>query len=142
MSIGVLAMVVLAGCGDQLTSSNVGNQGTIEEEVDVDPPEIVHEAITDTQTFGADVPITATVTDADSGVLFVYLHYKNQDDGADDWNQSILMASGDSYSGTIDGDDEYGSGVDYYLEAQDKEGNVATAPEHGEDDPYHFRLVP
>lgn len=133
--------LLLAGCGSGLTSTNVNKDGDFEEEVDELAPVIVHTAVTETQTFGEDVAIEATVTDEGSGVLFVYLYYKNETDGSADWTRSILTPNGDIYTGTIQGEDQRGSGVDYYLEAVDKQQNTSWAPEDGDDDPYHFRVA-
>ena len=134
-------MLFLAACGSGLTSTNVNKDVDFEDEADEVPPVIEHTAVTETQVFGEDVSITATVTDDDSGVLFVYLYYKNETDGSADWNRSFLTASGDVYTGVIQGEDERGSGVDYYIEAIDKQENTAWSPEDGEDDPYHFRVA-
>ena len=82
MTFSILA-TLLVGCDADLTSRNVDTDDGLQEEED-DPPVIEHDAIEGTQTFGADVPIAATVTDAGTGVLFVYLHYKNDGDGSAD----------------------------------------------------------
>ncbi|MDP2317262.1 MAG: hypothetical protein Q8P41_30525 [Pseudomonadota bacterium] len=135
-------LALLVGCeNDPIQTTNVNKDGELVEEVDEDAPEILHEAIAGTQTFGADVSIEATVTDADSGVLFVYLHYKNEIDGSADWENVILTAAGDIYSGTIRGSDHRGGGIDYYIEAVDRSQNSAFAPDDGESDPYHFRIA-
>jgi hypothetical protein len=141
MSIRALSLFLLVGCGPGLTSSNVSKDGSFEEETDEDPPVIVHDPVTGTQVFGEDVPISATITDDDAGIRFAYLHYKNEIDGDADWEQVILMADGDLYSGTIRGEDERGGGVYYYLEAVDKEQNTSFSPDDGDSDPYHFRLA-
>lgn len=134
-------LVVLAGCGSNLTSTNQNKDGELVDETDEDPPEIIHEPVLETMPFGEDVGITATVTDADSGILFVYLHYKNETGGAADWQDVIMTASGDEYSGTIQGSRMQGGGVYYYIEAIDKATNPSFAPDAGVDDPYHFRLA-
>lgn len=135
-----VALLALLGCTGSNIDSRDNTDSGLQEEIDETPPVIVHEPIEGTQTHGVDVPITATITDADSGVLFAYLYYKNEIGGDADWKRKVMVASGEVYSASIDGDDMNGGGVDYYIEAVDKAQNTAWAPEDGRDDPYHFRL--
>ncbi len=141
----LFALVLLVGCGDAFNPNEIGKDDAIlEEDVDEDPPIIVHTPITGTQNFGSDVAIEATVTDGEegSGVLFVYLYYKNEIDGSADWNKDILIeSSDDSFTGLISGDDHSGGGIDYYLEAVDKAQNGIYSPKDGENDPHHFRIA-
>ncbi|MES2638232.1 MAG: hypothetical protein V4850_02070 [Myxococcota bacterium] len=141
--LSVFAFALLVGCNaDDPTVVDPNKDKPVEEEPDEEPPIIVHEAVTGTQTFGADIAIQATVTDLDGQVAYVELHYKNEVDGASDWKKIPMPpASGDVYSGTIPGDDHRGGGVDYYIEAVDYAQNVAFSPDGGESDPYHFRIA-
>ncbi len=138
MSLWALSGLMGAGCGAGLTSSQVSTDA-FEEDVDEQAPIIEHVPVTDTQPFGADVPISATIVDEGSGILFAYLRYKNEIDGSDGWEELMLIPSGDVYSSTIRGEDQRGGGVDYYLEAVDKEQNSSFVPEDGASDPFHFR---
>jgi hypothetical protein len=134
-------LVLLAGCDQDLTTNQLTDEDGFEEETDDVAPVIVHDPITETQAFGQDVPITATVTDEGTGVVFVHLYYKNEIDGPTDWVDVILFAAGDEYTGTIRGADMRGGGVDYYLSATDRAQNEALAPDDGDGDPYHFRIA-
>lgn len=142
MTVRVSFLALLVGCtGDNLSSNNTNKDEGFEEEADESAPLIEHEPIDGTQTFGVDVPIEAVVTDEGTGVLFVYLHYKNEVDGEADWTRLLLVATEGVYSGKIKGSDMRGGGVDYYIEATDYAQNPAFAPEDGGDDPYHFRIA-
>lgn len=139
--LSLIALALLVGCNsDPLTTTDVNKDKPVEEEVDDELPVITHESISETQTFGADVGIQATVTDDDT-VSFVILHYKNEVDGSADWEKDDMLPSGDVYTGTIDGADHRGGGVDYYIEARDRSQNKAYSPDGGASDPYHFRLA-
>lgn len=136
----LFALVLLVGC-DGGIEVNPQDSG-LEEEIDEDPPVIVHTPVDGTQTFGSDVAIEATVTDEDSGVLFVYIFYKNEVDGPADWEKDMLISAGDGkFTGRIPGDGHNSGGVDYYLEAVDREQNTVFSPKDGEEDPYHYRLA-
>ncbi len=139
MTLRLTILALLVGCESGLTSNNVNKDDDFEEEVDEDPPIIVHDPVGTTQTFGVDVPIEATVTDEGSGVLFVYLHYKNETDGAQDWKEINMQGVEGVYTQSIRGSDMRGGGVDYFIEAVDYAQNTAFAPDDGQDDPYHFR---
>ncbi|MDP2306390.1 MAG: hypothetical protein Q8P18_10230 [Pseudomonadota bacterium] len=138
--LSVVALALLVGCeAEPLTTTDV-NKDKVVEEVDEEAPVILHDPVSTTQTFGSDVAIQATVTDNDA-VVYVILHYKNEVDGSADWEKDDMTPSGDVYSGTIDGNDHRGGGVDYYIEAVDRSQNRAYAPDGGESDPYHFRIA-
>lgn len=143
MTLSVTLLTLLASCsGSGFTTTNVNKDGDFQEEEDEDGPVILHEEVTETQTFGLDVPVEATVTDEGTGVLFVYLYYKNEIDGSADWRNSLMTTTGGGvYSGTIRGNDMRGGGVDYYIEAVDYAENYGYAPERGGDGPYHFRIA-
>lgn len=143
MTLRMSLLALLAGCsGDDFTTTNVSKDEGFEEEPDVDAPVIVHEEVVETQTFGVDVPIEATVTDEGSGVLFVYLKYKNEIDGSADWERAPMTTTGGGvYSGTIRGNSMRGGGVDYYIEAVDYAENFGFSPDDGAESPYHFRIA-
>ena len=138
----LFTIALLVGCDSGLSAIDGNKDAVIVEDEDEDAPIIEHTPISGTQTFGADVAIEATVTDGEDGVgvLFVYLNYKNEIDGAGGWQKLIMTASGDVYTQTIPGEDHNGGGVDYYVEAIDRVQNAAYAPDDGESDPYHFRI--
>ena len=131
----------LVACGNNLTSTNQNKDGELIDETDDVAPVLTHDPIEETMPFGEDVAITATAIDDDSGILFVNLHYKNETGGSADWQEVIMLATGDEYSGTIRGDRMQGGGIYYYLEAIDKATNVSFAPDEGPDDPFHFGLA-
>lgn len=136
----VLLFALLAGC----TGDDIGvepRDDTAPEVADTECPVIVHTPITETQTFGADVGISAEVTDS-TRVTVVTLHYKTDTAGSDDWKHHIMTFLEGVYSGTIKGSDHSGSGMDYYLEASDPAQNTCFLPEEGVQDPYHFRIAP
>jgi hypothetical protein len=101
---------------------------------DVTPPSITHTAAT-TLTYGNNLTLTATVTDA-SGVGSVTLYWAI-DSGA---FQATTMAagSGGSYSASITaGSVPFGTAVvRYYIAATDTAGNSATSPSTGSSAPY------
>jgi hypothetical protein len=141
----LFAFVLLAaGCESGLTSRTAPVEE--EEEPDVTAPTIVDELVAETVTFGTDVTVTATVTDEETGVLAVYLYYKNVTEGSSDWRSAVMVAAGepDVYSGLIPGASQRSSGMHYYIEAVDRAQptNVAWAPEDGPEDPYQFQLSP
>jgi len=142
MTLRIAVLGLLAACEqEKFTTTNVSKDGGFEEEADEDPPVIVHEAVSGTQAFGVDVPVEATVTDEGAGVLFVYLYYKNEIDGSEDWRDVLMSGVDGVYTGTIRGSHMQGGGVDYYIEATDYAQNIAAAPDDGADDPYHFRIA-
>ena len=140
--LSVFALALLVGCGDGTIDTVDVNKDGIVEEIDEDPPIIVHTPVEGTQTFGADVAIEAIVTDPGGAVVIVQLSYKISTDGAGDWQKQRLITTGnDVYTGTIPGEDHSGSGVNYYIEAIDRSQNSGFSPEDGKDDPYHFRVA-
>jgi hypothetical protein len=141
MGVAWLLLMVL-GCEAELTSRTAPIEE--EEDPDVTAPVIVDELLPETLTFGEDVRVNATASDEESGVLAVYLYYKNVTEGANDW-RSTVMAPGselDAYSGVIPGSSQRSSGMHYYIEAVDRAQNVAWAPDDGAERPYQFQLSP
>jgi len=136
-----LPILALAGCGSSL-STNENNVGEFEEVADTTPPEIVHTEVTESLPLGESVPIEATVTDLESGVLFVRLYYKNETENSGSYRNSVMTAgaSPDVFVGEIPGDEQNSGGMNYYIEATDYAQNLAWAPTDGVDDPFHFRL--
>lgn len=137
------ALLLLPGCGSGL-SSKIGGGGQdtgFVDNTDSVPPVIVHTPVEDAQPLGVDVPISATVTDDDSGMFQVKLYYKNETAGSGDW-QSMIMAPSDGgvYNSMISGEDESSGGIHYYILALDNAQNEADSPAKGADDPWHFRL--
>ena len=115
-----------------------------EEPTDEDAPAITYEAFDEAQPYGTPVAVTASITDGEegTGVLFVYLRFKPETGGSQDW-RDVLMSTTDelTWSGSIPGDAAATSGgVYYYIEAIDGNDNAGTSPSRGEDDPYHYRV--
>ena len=145
--LSVIALALLVGCdNDAFDTENVGKDKEVEVPPDEEPPVLIHDPVSGTQIFGSDIAIQATVRDEGSRIAYVALYYKNEVDGAADWERATMMPAGEVpegevYSGTIRGDDHRGGGVDYYIEAVDTSQNSGFAPEDGESDPYHFRIA-
>lgn len=135
----VLSFALLAGCGGGVTPPPEMDD-TAEPLPDLACPSITHTPVSETQAFGADVHIEVTVTD-DTRATFVTLHYKLDTADSGGWDEVLMVASGDVYTGTIQGNDHSGSGIDYFIEAQDPAQNKCFSPEEGAYDPYHFRIA-
>ncbi|MSP56865.1 MAG: hypothetical protein EXR69_14870 [Myxococcales bacterium] len=137
------ALLLLSGCGSGLSSKiSDGSQDTgFVDNTDAVPPVIVHAAVEDAQPLGVDVPITATVTDDESGMFQVKLYYKNETAGSGDWD-SLVMAPSDGgvFNSVIPGEDETSGGMHYYILALDNAQNEADSPAKGAEDPWHFRI--
>jgi len=84
------------------------------------PPLLTHTPISTTQTAGLPIPVEATATDSESGVLDVTLYYRPTGTGS--YTSLVLAAAGSTYSGDIPGAVVTMPGVDYYLEARDNAG--------------------
>lgn len=134
-------LFLLAACGSTL-NTNENHDTSFDDVSDITPPEIEHTAVTASLPMGEDVPLTAVVTDDETGVIFVRLYYKNETDDSSAFTSSQLMPTGneDEFGGFIPGDDERSGGMDYYIEAVDGGQNIAWSPTDGPDDPYHFRV--
>ena len=107
--------------------------------VDVTPPTIGHSEVEDRVVTGTAVPITATVTDAGSGVARVTLHFRTVGGGA--FISAGMVAAGDVYTATILDFAVRAPGVQYYIEAVDRAGNTATEPAGGAGAPYLFPVA-
>ncbi len=95
---------------------------------DSDPPEIIHSPISDGQSEGNDITVSADVTDA-TGVATVTLSYRLVGSGG---FASAMMTNvgGDTYNGTIPGATAARPGVEYYISATDtaNPANTITNP--------------
>lgn len=140
MKLWILPFGMLTACtGGIQTISTPG--GDLTEEADETPPVIEHEPIEGAQIWGQDVDIMSIVTDDDSGVFQVTVYYKQETSTVWDKNNLTKTSQDGSYEGVIRGDAVGSGGMHYYIEAVDYEENVATMPEGGQDDPYHFRVT-
>jgi hypothetical protein len=150
----LVLIALLAGCNNNL-SSTVVTDTSFTQSTDNDPPLIVTTPVEEAQPLGQDVTITADVSDAGTGVLFVTLYYKNETGGSSDWARFSMVPSSSgptaaddtatppevvTWTGTISGAAENSAGIYYYIEAVDGEQNTSTSPTRGADDPYHFRV--
>ena len=132
-------LAVLAACGGSETAKVVSTDKQYNDTAGDDtPPVIDHAPITTSQQFEQPVTITATVTDDDAGVATVSVFYKRAD--VVEWTEMVLDGSGDAWEKAIPGTNVTGSGMNYYLRAEDNVGNVATLPANGEADAYYFRV--
>lgn len=132
--------VGLVGCGGGETAKAVqlGDQYNDTGDVDESGPVIEHTPITTSQQYEQAVALTATVTDAASGVQSVSGFYKRADQVQ--WTSVSLEASGDLWQGAIPAADVTGSGMNYYLEAVDSAGNIKAYPINGAADALYFRI--
>lgn len=134
------AAMALVGCGGTESAKVIqqGERYNDTGELDETGPVIEHTPITTSQQYEQAVGLTATVTDAASGVSAVAAYYKRAD--AVEWSSVSLEPSGDLWQGSIPGTDVTGSGMNYYLEAVDVAGNTAAYPINGAADPLYFRI--
>jgi len=153
-----LFVALLVACGSDPLTSRVVDKGDPDRQ-DTTPPVIQHDEVEDVITFGTDVPIEATVIDLESRVLLVTLWFKNETDGSNNWQQRAMMAgeppmadTGEAdpcegavscltYASLIPAAQQRSGGMTYYIEAVNTSDLVATAPDEGKSDPYHFRLT-
>ena len=95
-------------------------------QVDNVRPSITHTPVT-TATLGTELPITATVTDGNSGVSVVQLNYRIT--GAATYTTAYMIAIGaNTYRAVIPATAVTAAGLEYYIEAIDLAGNTATTP--------------
>jgi hypothetical protein len=104
---------------------------------DAAAPEIAHTPVEGPLPLGEDVPVEADVTD-DCGVFRVSMWYSVDGDGG--WDSKAMVPEGDLFGGSIPGEGQVGPEISYYIEATDKNGNVATAPAEGLEAPYRVDL--
>jgi hypothetical protein len=154
----MLLIAALIACGGDPLTSRVVDNGEPDRE-DTTAPVIQHDEVDEVITFGTDVPIQATVIDRESRVLLVTLWFKNETDGSSDWQQRAMLAgdppeadSGEAdpcegatscatYTSVIPASQQRSGGMTYYIEAVNTSDLVATAPDEGKADPFHFRLT-
>lgn len=136
----ILGLVLLVACEQEVGKRNNDVDDGVQEG-DVDAPLIEHAPDEGPYTFGSDVSVQATIIDEESGVLFATLYYWVEGGSAVDKMDTAMLANGDVYTGTIDGEDQEGAGMWYYIEAVDKSGNTAVWPDLGSEDPQHIRLT-
>lgn len=136
-----LPFLLLSGCAGSL-GTNENKNDSFQDVSDITAPEIVHTAVSESLPLGQSVPIEATVTDEDSGVLYVRLYYKNETENSESFRNTVMEVgeTPDVYAAEIPGEDENSGGMNYYIEATDYAQNVSFSPIDGPDDPYHFRL--
>lgn len=138
-----LAAVLASGCTTDGTGIIQDNSpDDINGNEDQDPPLITHTPVEGSQPIGEDVFISCTAVDADSGVAFVSVFYKQETAGNEAWSDVLLtpVDTAGTYEGYIPGEDVESAGMDYYLAAEDRSENIGYYPDDGEDDPFHFRI--
>ncbi len=141
MKIWTLAFGLMMGCNTDGVGVIVDNDpDDINGNDDADGPLITHIPIEESQPIGEDVFISATAVDAESGVIFVSVFYKQETNT--NWEDAALRAvdAAGTYEGYIPGDDVKSAGMDYYIAATDAADNTSTLPDNGEEDAYHFRV--
>ncbi|RME22765.1 MAG: hypothetical protein D6798_15060, partial [Deltaproteobacteria bacterium] len=124
-----LLVLALVGCGDKTDGSELiggdagagtdsGDTGDTGPSVDLDCPEIEHDEITESQPYGENVPIEATVTDP-AGIFVVELYFKQET--SSNWTRLTMSAApgSDLYTAEIPGSQVRTGGMDYYLRAVD-----------------------
>lgn len=136
--VGVALALVACGGSETAKVVKTGEEYNDTGELDETGPVIEHTPITTSQQYEQAVGLTATVTDAASGVQSVAAYYKRADQV--EWTSVSLSASGDLWQGSIPGADVTGSGMNYYLEAVDVAGNVTDYPINGAADALYFRI--
>lgn len=129
----------LAACGPSLSTQEVKDTD-FDDIADTTPPLVSTEPIAEAQPSGQDIPITATVSDEESAILFVTLYYKTELEASSEYRTFGMTLNGDVWEGRIRGTDQSSGGMDYYIEAIDSSQNAGFAPEEGSRDPYHVRL--
>lgn len=132
--------LVLVACGGSETAKVISTdkQRVDTGELDETGPVIEHTPITTSQQYEQAVALTATVSDAASGVESVAGFYKRADEVT--WSSVSLEPSGDLWQGAIPGTDVTGSGMNYYIEAVDIAGNLTAYPINGAADALYFRV--
>lgn len=99
-------------------------------------PNIVHQPPLEAKV-GRSLAINATVTDSVSPIAQVKLYYRTT--GALGYQFELMAGTGYNFSGTIPANAVGSAGVDYYLEAMNRAGEISTAPLMGASlAPYHL----
>ncbi len=134
-------LATLAGCDGWKYSripDDSGGDGI--DEQDQDGPLLTHTPVEDGQPADQEVWVTCTAVDPESGVVAVTLYYKQET--SSQWDDVELRPTDDEggYEGAIPADDVESGGIDYFLAATDREGNLSYLPVNATDEVYHFRL--
>ncbi len=139
----MFVLMLAMACDDEGPASRLVGGGDDVEELDETPPLIEDEPPPASVVFGQDHEVVATITDEESDLFLIQLHYKPATSGSGDWRTAVMMSpTADSvYRGTIPGASHTGSGFHYYVMARDTSQNEATVPTGGADDPYLVRLT-
>ncbi|MEM4292543.1 MAG: DNRLRE domain-containing protein [Thermoplasmata archaeon] len=120
------------------TAGNKEEEKNISFKIDTRAPEITHAQISE-WLYSEEVLVSAKVSDYGSGVADVRLYYKNP--GWASYREvSMSSADGETYTARIPKDDVTLDGLQYYIEAKDRAGNVARAPSGGSDTPYFISV--
>jgi hypothetical protein len=141
-AVGWLVLVAtLGGCNTD-DPHVIYEPGDTTDAGDTTPPVIEHDPVETTQAYGQPVPLSSTVTDADSSVFIVQAYYRQETSSI--W-KSTTLSDGNAdgvYEGQIPAGDVMTGGMYYYLYAMDTEENEGYLPLGGESDPFHFRISP
>lgn len=106
---------------------------------DETPPIIAHTPISNGQTSGEAVVVTAGVADAGDGVASVTLHYRALGAGAFE-SVAMVEGTGTNWSASIPALAVTSAGVEYYIEASDEAENAARVPETAPTTGYVFSV--
>ncbi len=102
-------------------TNGIGNNGI---RVDNTAPTVTHAAVTSASA-GSTVTISATITDAASGVSGATLSYRKS--GTTDWSSTVMTQAGtNAYVASIPSTTVAAPGVEYYMTATDNAGAVRT----------------
>jgi hypothetical protein len=123
------------------TDSSIGNSTTVWFTVDTTPPnitDVIQAPVATNETSEAEVSVSATVTDAISGVKRVTLSYT---DGNGTWTTTeMTKQEGNLWNGTIPAF-PHGTTITYTIMAEDTAGNTVTTEElYGE--PNQYEVLP
>lgn len=128
----------IKGCADAIYRGLMAHLGKPVPQ-DHEPPVIAHTPVTSVAA-GASATINATVTDA-SGVTDVTLWYRKKG-GSILVSLPMALAPGSVYAATIDASAIGTEGVEYYITATDKAGNVAQLPSGSPVAPIVLGVIP
>ena len=106
---------------------------------DLDGPIIGSTPLGNPQYMGSPLTITADITDEAGEVQDARVFFKEET--LVTWDHvGMSEVKGSTWEGTIPPESLGSGGMDYYIWAVDDSLNETFLPEHGADDPYHFRL--
>lgn len=131
-------LAIAAACGGGKSEAIRTGFNDTSVDVDDDPPVIAHTKL-EGQLYLQPVQVDCVVTDEESEVALVQVFYREATQTT--WSSLELSPGADnSYSVQIPGDQVVGSGMKYYLTAEDTEGNAVAFPTEGEALPLDFRV--